>query len=336
MKIFNFLKNQKEIHPVILRNTFVFKYLICLLFVFNFLCVDYTIAKGEELGGFEIKGNVENFSSGDLVTFELRSFKIDLTKSDITWILNNKNILSGFAENKITITIPNTESNLVAKVTNSLGETYTNNIRLFNKDLIIYWEAVDSYIPSWYEGKRLLTKGSDIRINAFQNIYSGNSKIKDEDIFFKWEINDDIDKDRSGYGKSFVDLHIPEGSRNYLDVKITATPKFSNEIIISTKKINLNRTKTLFYLKENNTNNLLALENKYKSKNTDFTLIAEPYFFSLDNDFNYYWKINGKEVKGEKERSFKIQNNTKSNIKIKIEHLKKIFQEAESELTVNF
>ena len=285
------------------------------LFIF-FILINLLSLSKINAQSVEIIESTSNFIPGDEVDFSLSSSGIDLDKSDISWNIDNKNIISGFGEKNIKIIIPKEEAILNALITTVKGEKYNASFRLYTKGVILYFEATDSYVPSWYAGKKMLVKGGTARIYAFPNITNKSEKIKDSDINFTWEINGEVNKKSSGYGK------------NYLD--ITAL-----EIVKQVMDINIVKTEVLLYPKSGNTKRVLFGTNKFSTN--DFIISAEPYFFSLDKKYNFYWEVGGRAEKGFNEKGFKLSKaGTFANIKVKVEHVKKIFQEAQSELTATF
>lgn len=311
------------------------KKVITILSLFFFL---FSFSFAQTSGpAFDIVPSNYNFSAGDNVTFKLESFKVEIKKSNINWILNGKSVLSGFGKDILKINIPDKESVLEVRVTTPEGEVYNNAFRLYNKSVVIYWEATDSYVPDWYKGKRMLTKGGTARVHAFSNITTNGSKISDNDLLYTWEINGKIQHDESGLGKNFLDIYASEVEGSSMEIKVTVVPRLSNEETVAVENIEIVNTKAVFYIKGGNNFNKKALVNSYKFNLSDFILIIEPFFFSLDKKMSYYWTVNNKEVAGTNERGFKAGKVGKSSdIKIKVEHDVKLFQEAESELEVNF
>ncbi len=329
MQRYNIIKNK-------LQNLFRKSYYFISAF---FMLVSFFSFSFAQTSGpaFEIVPNNYNFSAGDVVFFNLESFKVETKKSNINWILNGKSILSGFGKDSIKITVPERESSLAVRLTTPEGEVYDNDFRLYNKSVIIYWEATDSYVPDWYRGKRMLVKGGTARVHAFSNITTNGVKISDNDLLYTWEINGKIQQDESGLGKNFLDIYASEVEGTSMEIKVTVTPRLSNDETVAVENIEMVDTRAVFYLKGGNNVNKKALVDSYKFDLSDFILMVEPFFFSLDKKMSYYWNVNGREVVGTNERGFKAGKIGKSsNIKIKIEHDVKLFQEAESELEANF
>ena len=304
------------------------------LFIF-FILINLLSLSKINAQSVEIIESTSNFIPGDEVDFSLSSPGIDLDKSDISWNIDNKNIISGFGEKNIKIIIPKEETILNALITTVKGEKYNASFRLYTKGVILYFEATDSYVPSWYAGKKMLVKGGTARVYAFPNITNKGEKIKDSDINFTWEINGEVNKKSSGYGKNYLDITALEISADNVEVGVIIKPRLSDEVVKQVMDINIVKTEVLLYPKSGNTKRALFGTNKFSTN--DFMISAEPYFFSLDKKYNFYWDVGGRVEKGNNEKGFKLSKaGTFANIKVKVEHIKKIFQEAQSELTATF
>lgn len=300
-----------------------------------FILINISFSEKIKAQSFEIIESTSNFIAGDEVDFSVSGSGIDFDKSDISWSIDGKNLISGFGEKSVKIIIPKEETILTALITNVKGEKYNNSFRIYTKGVILYWEATDSYVPAWYAGKKMLAKGGNARVYAFPNITNKGEKIKDSDINFVWEVNGVISKNFSGYGKNYLDVKALEISDNSIEVSVTAKPRLSDEEVKATYDLPIINTEVLFYSKIGNTKRSLFGTNRFSA--ADFVLSAEPYFFSLDKNYTFYWNVGGRTEKGFSEKGFKSgKSGTFANIKVKVEHAKKIFQEAESELTASF
>jgi hypothetical protein len=300
---------------------------------FTLIAVFYSSVS--EAQNVEIIESVSSFSVGDSVTFSVAGSGIDFDRADISWTMSGRNIKNGFGEKSVNVIIPKEESVLDLLVVTAKGEKYSSSFRLYTKSVLLYWEATDSYVPAWYGGKKMLAKGGTVRVHALTNISGGGQKIKDSDIMFNWKIDGILSKKHSGYGKNYIDLEAPETSGESLQISVIAKPKLSDDEIEAVETIPLTKTEVLLYLKANNTKKVLSGVNKLPAD--DFIVSAEPYFFSLDKKYDFFWTIGGGVTKGFNEKGFRSgKKNSFANIKVKVEHVKKIFQEAESEFTATF
>ncbi len=310
------------------------KIILSIIFLSNFL-LNSDSSLAQNTGNLSIIESTSNFSAGDQVAFSLSASGIDLDKSDISWSLGDKNILSGFGEKSVKIVIPKTETNLSALVTTGRGEKYTASTRIYTKGLLLHFEATDSYAPSWYAGKKMVVKGGTARVYAYPNITNKGKKIKDSDINFVWSLDGNINKTSSGYGKNYLDMFAMEISSDNMEISVTAKPRLSDEEVSAVEDIKIVSPEVLIYSKQNNSNKALFGTNKFLS--SDFVLSAEPYFFSLDKKYDFSWTIGNRTEQGFSEKGFKSgKTGSFVNIKVKAEHVRKIFQEAQSELTLSF
>ncbi|MEK7552896.1 MAG: hypothetical protein AAB505_02195 [Patescibacteria group bacterium] len=156
-------------------------------------------------------------------------------------------------------------------------------------DLI--WEA-ETYTPPFYRGRSLPTSGSLVRVIAIPHFYNANGqRIKDEQLFFRWNKDRADLSSASGAGKNVLTYRPSHaaGSANSIEVTVgrTATDagvKARVAVLVVTPKI-------IFYSDERVVKNLSLATDQAE-------IIAEPFYFSLAEQQNktlkFNWQMNGR------------------------------------------
>lgn len=282
---------------------------------------------------------------GEKFTAEIVSYAVDLDRCDITWLLDNKVIKTGFGEKTIDLTMLRGSKNLLVKAVSSAGKTYVGGISMVEKSVNIVWEGADSYVPEWYDGKRQVSSGGTLRAVAIANIDDGNGKyLPNDDLIFTWEVNGEIQNKVSGLGKYYADLFMADEYGSTAEITVTVKTKKTGAQITESIDVPISNTDLLVY-KNDKVYGLVQraiMGGINITDKNDTEMIAEPYFFSTDRFKNsgmkYSWVMNGKALSGNNySRTFQFGDNTGStNITVSAEHLKKIMQDAKRSFTISF
>ncbi len=121
---------------------------------------------------------------GDTVTATVDSSDVNLEFQDIAWYINGKKVLSGVAQTSTIFTIdPDIKSYQIRAVIGSdASSQVVREITISPGEVILLWEAVDSYIPYWYRGKAVMPAEGTVRITA---IPVGADSL--DKLFFVWK-----------------------------------------------------------------------------------------------------------------------------------------------------
>ena len=250
----------------------------------------------------DINISPETPKPNDDVTITIETYGLDLNSTDIQWLLNGKEILRGDGKKVFTFNVGSTgESkvnlNIFPKDQPQIARTFSFNPS--NVDLL--WQS-ETYTPPFYKGKALFSPESSVTMVAIPNFVSGNSRVNDSNVVYKWSIDREVMGDNSGYGKNYfkytADI-IPLDK----DMAVEAYPagqetrKGVGETTLSTKN-----SFALFY-EDNPTNGVmfnysltdqinLGLRNESK-------ISVFPYNFSVDNKnsgLEYTWYVNSEKI----------------------------------------
>lgn len=140
--------------------------------------------------------------SGDSVTAIVRSNDVNLDFQVISWYVNGKPGISGVAQTSTIFTInPNTKSYTIRAVVGEGANQVTRELTITPGEVILLWEAVDSFVPYWYRGKALMPAEGTVRITA---VPVGSETL--DKLFFVWRQGSNSLGELSGYGKNSIVL----------------------------------------------------------------------------------------------------------------------------------
>ncbi len=230
------------------------------------------------------------------VSIHLDSNTIDLNRYVITWIENGtvKQSAMGLRDYQTTSGAYGTTTNITVQVKTGIVPLQ-KNITLAPQDATILWEAIDSYVPPFYRGKKLPGYESLIKVSAFPNFSSANSSTKLNDAVYLWDRNDNRILGVGGYAKDSI---IIKQNRLRTSETIAATVS-SVDGSTSTQKsvtIPVYNPEIHWYARDQfGYRRLAAIDNGLRISGGDTSIIAEPYFFSTTNgpsDLETTWNMN--------------------------------------------
>ncbi len=288
--------------------------------------------------------------SGQTYTINLKSFDFDIKKSDISWTLDGVLIKKGFGASTVSVSVNNQKQNLLlVSVKTPTGEVYNKSQILVAKRVSLVWEPLDSYTPDWYEGGAYLARAGAVRLYALAEISSGKSALSSSDLKYTWEVNNEIVDAYSGVGRDYMDYNTKDVQGNEIEFTVTVSSKDSkdaSDAVVANLTLEPKDPEVLIY-KQSPVYGILsqnALLGTIKNYDKNFTLIAEPFYFSTDPEkiskINYTWRSNGKTLANSNSfaRIFKIPDNATgiTEISVAVKHISKIFQDISSKVNISF
>ena len=163
-------------------------------------------------------------------------------------------------------------------------------------------------------------------------------------ITYTWKRDDNTVLGASGYNKNSYIFKNSEYSKTE-NIQVTASSV--NNTYNATKSIEIPTIdpKIVFY-KKSPTEGVLynqALNNDYYMSEDEITIVAVPYFFSLNgynsNELSYSWKINGENIKTpSKNTEITIRPSSRggvATINLSLENLSLLFQKISNSLKLN-
>lgn len=281
------------------------------------------------------------------VSIRLDSNTIDLNRYFIQWVVNGVSQKSGIGLRDFKITSGNYGSNtrVDAIVRVEAGVTLQKQIVISPQDATVLWEAIDSYVPPFYRGKKLPGQESLIKISAMPNFKLNNSSLKLDDAVYLWSRNDNRILNVGGYAKDSI---IIQHNKLRASEKITATvsdvdggTKTEKSIVLPIRNPEIH----WYYKNTDGYRKLLAIDRGLRITSGDTTLVAEPYFFSSSaytDDLTYTWKVNNETLylePGSIKKELLVQNpgqNGQATFSIALENPKTFLQSAASTISLYF
>lgn len=289
----------------------------------------------------------ENPAPGENVSVTLNSYAVNLDNVLISWSVSGKTLLSGIGKKSFSLKAPGAgvETNVIATLSLPEGQISTRMIIRPNI-LVLLWQTDDSYTPPFYRGKAMPSPASQIKVIALPEIKNGSQMINPKNMVYAWKKDLTNNQDGSGYGKnSFIYTSDYLDDSNSVSVNVSTTDqKFSSEANINIGTV---QPKIIFYKNDANLGTLWeqALQNGHKITNEEI-IEAAPYFIS-PKDINipfltWNWSINNSavEVLGARKNLIPLKTEAgvsgTSKIKLEIENIYKIFENASKEISVEF
>jgi len=213
-------------------------------------------------------------------------------------------------------------------------------------EMVILWQANDSYVPPFYKGKALPVASSEIKIVAIPEIEVNGKTADPKKMSHYWKKNYTNQQASSGYGKdSFIYIN------DYLDDSntISVTSQTINQGSSSEGSVTVTVTEPeIVFYKEDPVFGTIwehALPSSYQISEEE-VIFAAPYFMSpkelIRPDILWSWSINDAPVSISGFRQNIIPLKTVSGIsgasklKLDIENKYNIFQTASKEMNIQY
>ena len=267
---------------------------------------------GPTADDIDVSFTPDNPGAFQTVTVSTDSDYIDLDRYHTSWFVDGVRVAEGVGQRSITLKTKDygQETSIVILV-QLPDQTIKKTLAFKPQDMTLTWEAVDSYVPPFYQGKALLPREGIVKAIAIPNFkdQSGGTADPTQDVY-KWSRNDNIDAQASGYGKdsySFKNNKI----RSSEDITVTASNVDASDQATQTITVPTYNPKIIFYQKDDLTGitnpvaqSLINLTGKSS------TIVAQPFFFSTTEDnpnpLTYAWTMNDSPIS----LTDQTQNNT--------------------------
>lgn len=322
--------------------SFLFKFFIFGIFLFPFVNVAESeiLVQENEIDYEMIPENPEPY---DRVTINLSSYATDIDKAFISWESSNGVVQSGIGKKSLTFNAPGADASMYFDISVSpagQSSSIKKRIVINPSDLDILWESVDGYVPPFYKGKALPSRGGIIKVVAIPNsktITSGIGKID-----YTWKSNDDTLEEYSGYNlNSYIFKNSLFETTSNIEVQASSVAGNYN----ATKKIYIpTYNPYLVFYKKSPTDGVLynnGIVDEYDMTEDQITFVAAPYNLAIlgnEKSFNYTWSVNGETVYTPKKNEISIRPTSRggyAEIGLGIENLRELFQKVTSVFSVN-
>lgn len=281
--------------------------------------------------------NPENPEPFGQVTAELTNNLIDLSRTNIIWRQNGKEIGRAVGLKKITFTIgrSGTVTTIQATITVPDGSVQKVQKTIRPAALDLLWEA-ETLTPPFYKGKALPGSESVVKFTALPFFSSGGKALAEETLFYKWYIGSKFMSDYSGKGKNSFRVTSPRiGGKAEIKVIVSSL----GESIKAEKKVTLTSfmPEVLFYEETPFTGPKLegVLPSIITLSEKEYSIWAGLYNFSQNGILTYNWTQNNKEIEsfGNKITFAKTEVGV-SNIKLLVKSKNNFLQFGREEITI--
>jgi len=290
-----------------------------------------------------------NPAPGEDTTITLSSYANNLDSVLITWSVNGTSILSGIGKKTFLVKAPPAGSFASVRAVISLPEgEIEKTITIRPNEMILLWQATDSFVPPFYKGKALPLADSEIKIVAMPEIKSsvGGALVNAKNMTYAWKKDYTNDQEASGYGKNFYIYtnDYLEGSNNVSVVAGTTDQKSTAEASVD---VGTAEPKIIFYKNDPGFGTIWehALPDTYRITGAE-VVQAAPYFISPKElqhpSLVWNWSINGNMVPVPSYRKnfmpLRTADGTSgvSTLSLMIENVDRIFQTVRKEINIEF
>lgn len=280
-------------------------------------------------------------------TITLNSYTNDLDSVLIKWSVGGKTISSGIGKKSFSLKAPAAGSETIVLATISLPDSdIETRVVIRPSQMVLLFQANDSYVPPFYRGKALPTPDSEIKVVAMPEIKISGRLVDPKNMTYFWKKDYTNNVEGSGYGKNYF-VYVNDYLENSNNVGVVASTIDQNYSSVASINIGMTQPKILFYRNDDNLGTIWqnSLTDSYTLQGSQI-IEAVPYFISPKQLWHprlvWYWTINDNTVTLASFRKnlmpLQAQAGTTgtSRLKLEIENLDKIFQTTNNEINIEF
>lgn len=257
---------------------------------------------GPTEGDILLDVNPENPGPFTTISARVTSTYIDLNRYPIRWVVDGATIGNGIGVRQATFkTKDYGQSTTVTVIVQLPDQTLQKQVIFKPEDTTLVWEAVDAYVPPFYQGKKLVPREGIVKIVSIPNFAGSIQDSFDPATgVYTWKRNDLIVPGVNGYGKQAY-LFTHNRIRGSETIQVTASDPGHNHQAVQSITITPTDPKIIFYRRNTTSGIKDPLAQRSISFDTkDLTLETAPYFFStINNNPNtpkFSWKMNGSSI----------------------------------------
>ena len=272
---------------------------------------------------------------GENVTATLESYESDLDLAYIVW-KHGKETKSGYGETEFSTKISmdeTTSDTIVANIVLGDGQKIERQISISGIKLDISWEAINTYAPPFYMGKRIPIRENAIRVAVIGPNNSGAG------IAYAWKRNGSAFNNSGNGARPYIDFTNTEiQNKESIDISLVKNGSGATRNI----QIPLTKPKVLFYEYDQlaGLNILKNVKNTVVGYENVVSLYAVPIGFNLKTKPSISWNLSGQSVNNQENPyllSFNKPNESGLvNLSVNVENIRTLYQEAKSNLELNF
>jgi hypothetical protein len=234
------------------------------------------------------------------VTIRMDSDTINLNRYVVTWQVDGVTVQEGLGLRTLQITSGDYGTTQRIQIIVNLGlSSLRKDVFISPQDATLLWEAVDSYVPPFYRGKKFPAQESLVKISAIPNFQGAGNSLALNDAIFLWNRNGNKILNVGGYGKDSITI---KHNRLRKDESITAEISNVNGGSSAKKTVLIPfiNPEIHWYTKNlSNYRRLSSVDRGIRVKSGDTKIIAEPYFFSVRQkpaELDMSWTMGGETI----------------------------------------
>lgn len=319
----------------------IFFALICVFFASPF----YLSAQvPEEVSGVIETNVIPSVPRPNQVVFiEIESYTYDLSRSKISWYINDALRLSGVGEKKFSFTTGavGLQQNVRYEITTPQGTSLSKTITINPGDVEFVVEG-QGYTPPFYKGKSTYSYEGTARVVALPNLLRTNgTQYNPSELIYTWKKGSATITNASGYGKN-VFFYTPDIISRPTTIELTVTN--IENTVKARNSITLSPTQGELLVYENSPS-LGVLFNKevgsrFNLIGSEVNLVVAPFGFSDPLQQGLFtWFVNNKEI-FEKTNTVSFRNDASekgvSKISLQFAHQSKFLQAGDKTFDIYF
>jgi hypothetical protein len=302
---------------------------------------------GPSANDISLEFTPENPGAFQEVTVRITSDYINLNRYNATWFVDGKKIVEGTGQRTASFKTRGYGQRTTIIILVQLPDTLIKKTFFFEpQDITVLWEAVDAYVPPFYQGKKLLPREGLIKAVALPNFRNTDgSLLKSNNGVYRWLRNGNIVTEATGFGKDYY-LFKNNKIRSLEEISVVASDTSSERTATQSISVTTYQPKILFYEKNNRT----GLVNPFPKRNLNLlgnaaVIVAEPFFFSTTgnpNDLTFNWTMNTSPITLSdlaNQRTLTLQNpggSGNARLGLSVTNPNSLFQSVTSQLSIVF
>lgn len=274
------------------------------------------------------------------VTLTLVSYDLNVNTSMVVWKVGGKEIKRGLGETSLSLSTGAVGAAIPvsATVSDANGNVVTASINVDPGSVSLVWEAPESYVPPFYEGKSLPADGAAVRITAIPNMTVPASSLS-----YTWFVEDEAITSASGAGKQTLVTNL-DTLTDATNIRVVVR---SPQGGVAEKTISLTPHDVMpmvySYDELLGTNFATAFKRRLELAH-DVTLSLEPFYLSakngLESTAQYSWYIDGLPVTPEEKTLLALRPKENAygvrNLSILLANTRRRLQKAQADLQIVF
>lgn len=283
---------------------------------------------------------------GQKVVLTLSAYGTDLDRATITWKYNGVEQKKGKGEKTFELIVGKVGSTetVTATIVTVGGPTITKSFSFSPAEVDLLWE-VNTYTPPFYKGKALFTPQAEVTFVALPNMTVGRSAVGESQASYKWKVDYRVEGDKSGTGRNTFKYTGPIILRSHL-IQVEATAQNDTSVKgLSGVTLDAIDPRAMVY-QDHPLYGILFNKAIYSFQmdKGEKRFAAYPFFFSSSNKNNrltYQWSLNDQIIAAPENQNFMgfrrtDQSSADAEVRVKINSVDKLLQEAVNQFTVFF